>query len=272
MTIYHHWMTVLLLNVHQAYGAPPSHACRSVWHVAPSAACWVPAAAARRQPCAASPGLKRSCHDPAERATRQQRWRLGTARAPASRHGLPDYALFPHLTIARTSHSGFTPCPSEQARSRRMPGFGRPRGLGGHPDELSGGQQQRVALARALAPRPDRCCWTNHPQPRRGSARATRRRSGNHQRFNITCVLVTHDQNRRSPADEIGVMHQGEIRSGTPPITSTIARAPASSPILSAKIIPGSVTAAGEHRTGNPERYIPSMWETVARCAAGAAT
>ena len=66
-----------------------------------------------------------------------------------------NYALFPHLTVTRTSPSGCACAGSPKAeiarqvddmleRVRLAPFRDR------YPKELSGGQQQRVALARAL--------------------------------------------------------------------------------------------------------------------------
>src|SRR5690606_6962056 len=65
-----------------------------------------------------------------------------------------DFALFPHLTVAKNVAFGLQG--DAAAKSARvgellervnLSGFG-PK----HPHELSGGEQQRVALARALAP------------------------------------------------------------------------------------------------------------------------
>ena len=65
-----------------------------------------------------------------------------------------DFALFPHLTVAKNVAFGL---PREGASARVAELLERV-GLAGHaasyPHELSGGEQQRVALARALAPRP----------------------------------------------------------------------------------------------------------------------
>ena len=67
-----------------------------------------------------------------------------------------DFALFPHLTVAR--NVGFGLGGSAAERAERARGLLARVGLAGHaeryPHELSGGEQQRVALARALAPRP----------------------------------------------------------------------------------------------------------------------
>lgn len=129
-----------------------------------------------------------------------------------------DYALFPHLTVARNVAFGLHALPkSEQARhaAECLDSVGL-TGLGAkYPDQLSGGQQQRVALARALAPRPDLLLldepFSNLDVDLR--VRLAQEVREIIKRFNITCVLVTHDQNEAfAIADEIGVMHQGEIQ------------------------------------------------------------
>ena len=65
-----------------------------------------------------------------------------------------DYALFPHLSVARNVAFGL----DGSRRSGRAGEVLEMVGLAGledrMPHELSAGQQQRVALARALAPRP----------------------------------------------------------------------------------------------------------------------
>ena len=71
-----------------------------------------------------------------------------------------DYALFPHLTVARNIAFGLHGAAghTEATRKARVHELLEIVGLDGvaqrYPHELSGGQQQRVALARALAPRP----------------------------------------------------------------------------------------------------------------------
>jgi iron(III) transport system ATP-binding protein len=68
-----------------------------------------------------------------------------------------DYALFPHLTVARNVAFGLDGLKGK-AKERRVREALDLVGLRGldrrYPHELSGGQQQRVALARALAPGP----------------------------------------------------------------------------------------------------------------------
>jgi iron(III) transport system ATP-binding protein len=128
-----------------------------------------------------------------------------------------DYALFPHLTVARNVGFGLAQRTSPEARERvaemlAMVGLG---GAGNvYPHELSGGQQQRVALARALAPQPDLLLldepFSNLDVDLRErlslELREIIKKSG------TTAILVTHDQHEAfSLADEIGIMHAGRI-------------------------------------------------------------
>ncbi len=128
-----------------------------------------------------------------------------------------DYALFPHLTVARNVEFGLQDL-SRAERARRGAECMDAVGLAGlasrYPHELSGGQQQRIALARALAPRPDLLLLD---EPFSNLDVDLRERLAQEvrdiiKRFNITAVLVTHDQHEAfAIADEIGIMHKGEI-------------------------------------------------------------
>jgi len=139
-----------------------------------------------------------------------------------------DFALFPHLDVARNVGFGLGRWGGGRV------GMGRHRdrvrevlelvGLVGleHrlPAELSGGQQQRVALARALAPRPE-VVLLDEPfsnldaalraQVRTDLVRILRSAA-------VTAILVTHDQEEAlSVADEVAVMRAGRIvQRGTP--------------------------------------------------------
>ncbi len=69
-----------------------------------------------------------------------------------------NYALFPHMTVARNIHFGLDSLESEQAEARvndLLNRFHLTDLKGRFPSQLSGGQQQRVALARAMAIEPD---------------------------------------------------------------------------------------------------------------------
>ena len=128
-----------------------------------------------------------------------------------------DYALFPHLTVARNIAFGLHGATgAERAdRVRELAELaGLADALGQYPHELSGGQQQRVALARALAPRPELLLldepFSNLDVDLRErlslEVREIIKASG------ATAMLVTHDQNEAfAVADEIGVMRDGRI-------------------------------------------------------------
>jgi iron(III) transport system ATP-binding protein len=131
-----------------------------------------------------------------------------------------DYALFPHLSVARNVGYGL----ARQARERRVREALALVGLAGlgdrFPHELSGGQQQRVALARALAPEPSVVLldepWSNIDPMLRGSMRdelaAILRATG------VTVLLVTHEQEEAfSLADRVALMRDGSIvQTGAP--------------------------------------------------------
>ncbi|MFN7087626.1 MAG: ABC transporter ATP-binding protein [Burkholderiales bacterium] len=128
-----------------------------------------------------------------------------------------DYALFPHLTVARNIAFGLHAYSTAQraARVAEMLEIVGLEQLGGHyPHELSGGQQQRVALARALAPRPDLLLldepFSNLDVEMRERLSLEVRDILKQQ--NSTAILVTHDQHEAfNIADEIGLMADGAI-------------------------------------------------------------
>lgn len=125
-----------------------------------------------------------------------------------------DYALFPHLTVARNIAYGVpkTDRPRRVAETLELVGL---TGMADRlPHELSGGEQQRVALARALAPRPGVILldepFSNLDASLRARVRAEvvdiLRNAG------TTAVLVTHDQEEAlSMSDFVAVMHHGRV-------------------------------------------------------------
>lgn len=129
-----------------------------------------------------------------------------------------DYALFPHLSVAKNVAFGLHGM-DRKSRQKRVDELLEVVGLLPHknayPHELSGGQQQRVALARALAPKPELLLLD---EPFSNLDVALRERLGLEVREilkqqNATAILVTHDQHEAfAIADEIGVMHQGQIQ------------------------------------------------------------
>ena len=146
--------------------------------------------------------------------------RQGLHAAPEARRiGMvfQDYALFPHLSVARNVGFGV----AHLARAEREERVGEVLDLVGlahaarrAPHQLSGGQQQRVALARALAPRP-RLLLLDEPfssldidlrerlaQELRAILKAS----------STTALFVTHDQIEAfAVGDKIGVMNEGRL-------------------------------------------------------------
>ena len=136
-----------------------------------------------------------------------------------------DYALFPHLTIARNVAFGLRHL-DKPARDARVAAMLETVGLAGraeaYPHELSGGQQQRVALARALAPKPRLLLldepFSNLDVELREKLALEVRDILKHE--GITALLVTHDQHEAfAMADAIGVMDQGRIQQWDTPYT-----------------------------------------------------
>ena len=128
-----------------------------------------------------------------------------------------DYALFPHLTVARNIAFGLRDMPQAE-RAQRVDELLETVGLAlvrnHYPHELSGGQQQRVALARALAPRPDLMLldepFSNLDVEMRDRLSLEVRDILKY--HHTTAVLVTHDQHEAfNIADEIGLMTAGRI-------------------------------------------------------------
>lgn len=127
-----------------------------------------------------------------------------------------DYALFPHLDVARNVGFGIRGAADEAKRvAQLLETVGLAHAARRYPHELSGGQQQRVALARALATRP-RLLLLDEPfsnldvelrEQLAAEVRAILKASG------TTAVFVTHDQNEAfAIADEVAVMADGRIQ------------------------------------------------------------
>ncbi|MGQ0709230.1 MAG: ABC transporter ATP-binding protein [Rhodoferax sp.] len=128
-----------------------------------------------------------------------------------------DYALFPHLNVARNVAFGIHdwPAAKRQARVQEVLAL---VGLQGSEErfahELSGGQQQRVALARALAPQPQLLLLD---EPFSNLDVDLRERLAHEvrcilQQAGATALLVTHDQLEAfAIGDRIGVVHHGRL-------------------------------------------------------------
>ena len=136
-----------------------------------------------------------------------------------------NYALFPHLTVARNVAFGLEMQRVARAeiRTRVQEALSMVRmgELGARmPGQLSGGQQQRVALARALVTRPavvllDEPLGALDQKLRlemQLELRALQRRVG------LTFIHVTHDQEEAlALSDRLAVMHRGRVAQlGTP--------------------------------------------------------
>ena len=126
-----------------------------------------------------------------------------------------DWALFPHLSVARNVGYGL---PRAERGGDRVGAALAMVGLGGlgdrSPATLSGGQQQRVALARALAPQPG-VLLLDEPFSNLDSALRVQVRTEVHEllaQLGVTTVFVTHDQEEAFVlGDEVAVMHGGQI-------------------------------------------------------------
>ncbi|MGH3329341.1 MAG: ABC transporter ATP-binding protein [Streptomycetales bacterium] len=152
----------------------------------------------------------------AERAVRRspQRRRIG--------YLAQDYALFPHLSVARNIAYGLRRLPVRQRAGRvaEMLRMLRLHGLADRrPAQLSGGQAQRVALARALAPYP-RLLLLDEPlsaldtptrEELRGELRAVL--AG----LDVPSLLVTHDRTEAlALGDAMVVVVDGRVRQTGP--------------------------------------------------------
>ncbi|MDQ3028234.1 MAG: ABC transporter ATP-binding protein [Pseudomonadota bacterium] len=136
-----------------------------------------------------------------------------------------NYALWPHLTVARNVAFGLEErrLPRDEVRRRTdaalelvgLAGFGARR-----PNQLSGGQQQRVALARTLAIEPQVLLLDEPLSNLDAKLRVQMRREllRLHKRLGITTIFVTHDQEEAMTiCDRIAVLDQGVVQQvGTP--------------------------------------------------------
>jgi len=134
-----------------------------------------------------------------------------------------DFALFPHLTVARNVAFGLLHLPEDQRSQRALEALnqvGMASYAGSYPHALSGGQQQRVALARALAPQPS-VVLLDEPfsgldarlrEQIRDDTLRVLKRSG------AATLLVTHDpEEAMFMADRIYLMQAGRLIQSGPP-------------------------------------------------------
>ncbi len=134
------------------------------------------------------------------------------------------YALFPNLSVSENIAYGLRNRMTKAQIVDRVDELLGLVELDQHRDklpvQLSGGQQQRVALARALAFSPD-CLLLDEPlSALDAKVRVKLRREilRLHQKFGMTTIMVTHDQEEAlTMADRIVVMNQSRIiQVGTP--------------------------------------------------------
>ena len=128
-----------------------------------------------------------------------------------------DYGLFPHLTVMDNVRAGlWRKSKKEQNKiaSDYLEIMGITTLVNRYPHQLSGGQQQRVALARALAPRPSILLMD---EPFSSLDLDLRLHMGQEisellKMHDITCVMVTHDQQDAFVMGEkIGVIANGRL-------------------------------------------------------------
>jgi ABC-type Fe3+/spermidine/putrescine transport system ATPase subunit len=129
-----------------------------------------------------------------------------------------NYALFPHMSVERTSPSGCGARQSgaevERAVAQALDTVRLPQARDRMPAELSGGQQQRIALARALVTKPGLLLLD---EPFSALDRQLREQMQLElrdltRRLKITAIFVTHDQGEALiMSDRIAVMNAGRI-------------------------------------------------------------
>ena len=175
-----------------------------------------------------------------------------------------DYALFPHLTVARNVAYGLTRRPEAETRVREVLQLvGLPDKERRHPHQLSGGEQQRVALARALAPSPA-LMLLDEPFSSLDAAQRVRLRAEVGRilrRAEATAVFVTHDQEEAfGLADVVAVMLAGRIaQADTPRAVYDSPADPAIAAFLGeTNLLPGTARgAAAECELGSLPLRIP---------------
>jgi molybdate transport system ATP-binding protein len=142
----------------------------------------------------------------------------GVCLAPQQRRAgflFQDYALFPHLTVAR--NVGYAA--RREKKRELLEAFGLAELAARYPRAISGGQQQRVALARALAAEPALLLLD---EPLSALDAATRGRMRHELRrmlmaAGVPSIVVTHDRVEAvALGDRMAVMVDGRIRQEGP--------------------------------------------------------
>ncbi|MEM7186998.1 MAG: ABC transporter ATP-binding protein, partial [Bacteroidota bacterium] len=126
-----------------------------------------------------------------------------------------DYALFPHLNVAKNVGYGLEGKNNLHDRvSEVLTLVGLKDYSSRYPHQLSGGQQQRVAIARALAPKPQLFIldepFSNLDNHLKSSLRQEIRRIV--KSVNITMIFITHDlHDAIDIADELIFLQEGRL-------------------------------------------------------------
>ena len=192
-----------------------------------------------------------------------------------------NYALYPHLTVARNMGFGL--------RMRGMPNAEIERRvrdaarildvehlLDRRPRQLSGGQRQRVALGRAIVREPQAFLMDEPLSNLDARLRVHMRAeiSALHRRLGVTTIYVTHDQvEAMTMADRIVLMRDGEIQQIGDP--DTIYARPANIFVAGFIGAPGmnflTARRTGEDRVSlfGQDVVLPRLREVGARAAAG---
>jgi iron(III) transport system ATP-binding protein len=126
-----------------------------------------------------------------------------------------DWALFPHLSVAKNVAYGISKSTSKDTEVSAALEMMNLAGLEDRmPATLSGGQQQRVALARALAPRPG-VLLLDEPFSNLDTSLRIEVRTEVRELLadlGITSIFVTHDQDEAFiVGDRVAVMRKGQI-------------------------------------------------------------
>lgn len=204
----------------------------------------------------------------------------GRRHTPPERRDLAmvfqDFALWPHLTVAR--NVGFalrrrrtSSADASQRVSQMLGRVGLAHLSERYPHELSGGEQQRVALARALVGRPSLLLFDEPLSSLDANLRERLRiEIGTLVReIGASAVYITHDQGEAfALGDEVGVLQGGRlVQHDTPenvyrrPASAFVARFTGLAGELQGRVLTASSPAdgmAGHARDGSvsPEREL----------------
>ena len=166
------------------------------------------------------------------------------------------YALFPNMNVEENIAYGLRSKRIDcDEISRRVDEILEIVGLSEHrkkyPQQLSGGQQQRVAISRALVLNPGFLLLDEPLSALDAKVRIKLRREIRkiQQRFGITTIMVTHDQEEAlSMADKLIVMNEGRVEQIDTPLK--IYEAPVNNFVAD---FVGAANFVGSHSVIRPE-------------------